>query len=84
MHSQHQKKNIPMRFLEFAAQPVTKADLASEAADFAAACERAERKGDRAHALLNSPECRPNPAVVREWAKDFEVSEGHKLTKGKP
>ncbi len=33
---------------------------------------RAERKGNKARELLNS--CLPNPAFVRAWAKDYEVT----------
>jgi hypothetical protein len=72
MRQQQNRKNAPLRLCNFARGPFTKSDLASEARNFAAACERAEQKGDRAHALLHSQECLPDPALVREWARDFE------------
>lgn len=54
---------------ELAALPVTKADLAHEAKEFAEACARAEAKGDRAQELLTSAEC--NPALALAWSKDY-------------
>lgn len=60
-----------IRFLEFCAQPITKADLARDAADFKEACERAEKKGDRARELID--QCIPDPARVLSAASDFEV-----------
>jgi hypothetical protein len=56
---------------ELAALPVTKANLAHEAAEFAAACRRAEAKGNRAQELLASAECNPDPALVGAWLKDY-------------
>jgi hypothetical protein len=56
---------------EVAALPITKADLAHDAAAFEEACERAEAKGNRAQDLLASAECNPDPALVTAWAKDF-------------
>lgn len=56
---------------EVAALPVSKADLAHEAAEARESAARAYAKGDKARELLNS--CLPNPAFVRAWAKDFEV-----------
>jgi hypothetical protein len=64
------------RFLEFTRLPLAKADLARDAEAFKEACERAQRKGDKAMDLLDSPECNPDPALVREWARDFEVKNG--------
>jgi hypothetical protein len=61
------------RFLEFTRLLVSKADLAREAQDFKETRERAEAKGDKALALLDSPECSPDPALVAKLRKDFEV-----------
>lgn len=58
---------------ELAAMPVTKADEALELAEFKDACQRAAAKGDQAHALLNSPECMPDPATVAAWALDYQT-----------
>jgi hypothetical protein len=58
---------------ELAALPVTKADLAHEAKEFAEACARAEAKGDRAQELLTSAECDPyqNPALALASSEDY-------------
>jgi len=73
----------PLRLVEFARLPIAKANHESEVAEFAATSARAEQKGNRAHALLHSPDCLPDPALVRKWAKDYEVSEEREMTKGK-
>jgi hypothetical protein len=52
--SSERLKSRPLRLSEVAQLPITKADLANETADFAAACERAERRGDRALELLRA------------------------------
>lgn len=62
----------PLRLAEVAALPVTKADISHEAEEFREACARAEAKGNRARELLHSPECNPDPALVRAMARDFE------------
>ena len=34
--------------------------------------DRAERKGNRARELINA--CIPDPALIRQWSKDYEVA----------
>lgn len=56
---------------EVAALPITKTDLAHEAAEFEKVCARAEAKGYRALELLASAACNPDPALVAAWSADF-------------
>jgi hypothetical protein len=61
--------NVPIRLMALVAMPITKIDLAHEAAEFKEICERAAAKGDRAQELLRS--CLPDPALVHAMLEDF-------------